>query len=1221
MKNKTNSCLPAPNAAPSAPSPMRKNSAASGSALIVVLGMLAVLMIMGTTFSVFMRTERSGTTNLKHSLTARQATLSALSRVMANIDESFGDPENSAAASQWVWTRDAAGNSYPWKTSTSATEERLPFIASSDTLTRPDTGRPLFWESALMDVRADNTTPINPLAKTLRPQNARILTKEMSEHLTPSQIALTKNAVINWLPIYSGIRSGAYRPDYNAPENDTVVARYAFIAFDSTGLLDMNHGGGDNLTDDIVVGSTSGGGTSFGRFLYDKGSPNHKNFVAVRDAAGGFTSFAELWRHFMNREYDATQEGGSDLMLDPINPTSNPDLFTPDLFTPFAMSVESMAPDGKMKLPLPADTTSAGAKQIWETKTPGSPTPQKIAFAKLANEKFNSVFVAENTFFTNYTRISNSSIPPTLSKTPAGVPQVRLPEITRAQLATQALVDYLDPDDIPDGGIFDNNNSFSYLDYPCTENVPMITGAAAYVELLGTTPNDNGTPAPEDDTVEYVFGISVIVVAKPQSADLAYEGTYEIQGEFEYLNLGEQIGLAFFENNGSPNSGPIHRDVSFSQNGGSSYISLSASGDYPWVTHSKPKPIEMRSYSAKEELTAGYDKDRIKVVVKAEVDPTGVFVKMPALYDTLEDPNKSTVKRIDLDIRLNAKVVNTVTKHVVHQVPAPAFLEPMGPQRHSFFEDIKEYQTDYRIRLRPALFERGRTVDVNRGFGWAFCIDPRFAYDTKGFNNLFFYNPGDLITWISNHMTRDADLAYNGVDHNAQTPDGKLYANNAMFGNILANIVSQLNKNDVEGTISLGNGQGEDDYIKNMLYNVFRNNSTIIADVPDGAEKTWWELAGGVPIYPDVFHSESLRTNSVTGRLFCGRTDRTPGRIFSTKIANSAMQSMAGFGNLLIGPWETLSLMAAFAPNGTLPTGSAADNPNQWAQSFKTDFHRVADYFTLSEPRWPKLIDTVNPSEGLLSIFSGSDKITSAAWKQKWDSLDREYLGGVSSEKLNLNAQPLVKCNDLISGSGRPTADRNYEPLATVITTAPTFNSVSADRLTFNDSKDVADAFYQNVVGTSAGAVFDGISDIGAAAKNADDNPFEPSPMLKAIINANSSRNGFIDADREAFVGGVLDKISTRGQSYTVVLRSDAYSPKFGTDDMLGGTTLATEYAIVDLWRDSEPARRPNGWILGVHDSGGAAVDFNTLTTSEKEAQRRNITHAWHIRSIRYFSP
>ena len=64
----------------------RKQSPRRGSAFVVVIGMLAVMILMGIAFATFIQTEQSGSTSLKNGLVARQSLNSALGRVMEAID-------------------------------------------------------------------------------------------------------------------------------------------------------------------------------------------------------------------------------------------------------------------------------------------------------------------------------------------------------------------------------------------------------------------------------------------------------------------------------------------------------------------------------------------------------------------------------------------------------------------------------------------------------------------------------------------------------------------------------------------------------------------------------------------------------------------------------------------------------------------------------------------------------------------------------------------------------------------------------------------------------------------------------------------------------------------------------------------------------------------------------------------------------------------------------
>ena len=118
------------------------------------------------------------------------------------------------------------------------------------------------------------------------------------------------------------------------------------------------------------------------------------------------------------------------------------------------------------------------------------------------------------------------------------------------------------------------------------------------------------------------------------------------------------------------------------------------------------------------------------------------------------------------------------------------------------------------------------------------------------------------------------------------------------------------------------------------------------------------------------------------------------------------------------------------------------------------------------------------------------------------------------------------------------------------------------------------------------------ISFLGAGTEHA--NPF----LSDFVALADPS----CDHDREALLGGIVDGFSTRGQTYLVIIRADAYSPKFGENESVqDGTTLATTHAVVELFRDSVHARAPDGSLP--MDSDGAPVLY----------------HNWYVRSFRVF--
>ena len=113
----------------------------------------------------------------------------------------------------------------------------------------------------------------------------------------------------------------------------------------------------------------------------------------------------------------------------------------------------------------------------------------------------------------------------------------------------------------------------------------------------------------------------------------------------------------------------------------------------------------------------------------------------------------------------------------------------------------------------------------------------------------------------------------------------------------------------------------------------------------------------------------------------------------------------------------------------------------------------------------------------------------------------------------------------------------------------------------------------------------------------------ESNPRKNNLLEVLLQEEGFeCDADREALLANAANAFTTRGQSFLVVIRADAYSPMFGMGaDVKEGTSLATTHALVELWRDPEPARYADGSFPT--DKDGNEVVY----------------HNWQIRSFRIF--
>lgn len=73
----------------------------SGAAIILVLGMLAILLIMAAAFSVNMRVERMGSGNYRYGVSTRHLLLAALARAVDDIDNSITNSTNSIMFPYW----------------------------------------------------------------------------------------------------------------------------------------------------------------------------------------------------------------------------------------------------------------------------------------------------------------------------------------------------------------------------------------------------------------------------------------------------------------------------------------------------------------------------------------------------------------------------------------------------------------------------------------------------------------------------------------------------------------------------------------------------------------------------------------------------------------------------------------------------------------------------------------------------------------------------------------------------------------------------------------------------------------------------------------------------------------------------------------------------------------------------------------------------------------
>lgn len=1009
---------------------MKHTETRSGSALVVVLGMLAVIMLMAVAFSVYMRTERAGTTNLRHALVAKEMMQSAIARTMQSIDESFGydnggtwvvDPKSNWAAPSW--------------------EE--PYLTSHEPIP--------------VDRRTFQSAPCANVDE--RKASARILTREIMMHLSPSQLALADNARIDWASISSGVSAEWTK--------DPIVGRYAFIAFDVSGLHDMNKAGGGLLKargTDFATNAVNyqvADSLFFGAHDGPEFKPTYDTFVSER-GKNPFMSMAHFWRSLGVRNGPESYDFKLNTPIDP------------DLFTTYSMSLESLAPGGSMKLPLVAPKSDA----------------EKKALAKLAVTSFDRMF-----------------------KEAGDDKQYRFkaaPIFSRADLATQALIDYLDADDVPSGGIVtlkadgsideSRGSGDGYLNFPCTEPVPMVTQAVA--SFLGSK---TGNPVQTDSNPlkwYQEYEISFLAVCEAQYLNQTIPPNlsskkYNLTMEFEFADLSDwlvQLWGAGWETGANgwkvtfPNSSFLAEPQTVSS--GAKTITTTTTGRKIFAKTDEVVVMKILAYNQ----SVDPDNPNYRKISKALQDKLGESIRT--------------------EIRIKAKVLSG--GKVVQQVPGPV-LEKNGRE-------------DYRIRVWPGLYHKPgeRNNDDDWEMGWTMCVDPRFAYNTESVVD--FTGSAGFRFWVDNYLARE-DL-----------PSG---------GNpVMKDIAQALIDEEKAGNIDIGQEIGN-----RLLKNVYFSEPDVTA--AKNIADVW---SNGMKIYPDAFHRPSKG-----GKTFI---DKDPyAAVIKSRIANLPMVSPGELGNLLVGPWETLSLFATFDPQDVVT------------------FHRALDYFSLGESRYPRLSEVA---------------------AKTLPNLKERHLSGMQTGRINLNPQRLVKSSrdyerrgeQILDANGYP--EYNIDPLVCVLSGAGINQDQAAPtQLPVDVAEEIAEAFYREAkIGERAGQdrgalMISRLSDFGHCnvASNAN-------PVLDLLVANGPALKIECDAHREALIANSVNALTVRGQSFLVVIRAEAFSPRYGSDSPENGTTLSTTYAIVELWRDPEPARYPDGSL------------YPDNTTP---------FHPWAIRSIRWF--
>ncbi len=215
---------------------MTIKKSSSGVALIVVLGLVAILMIVSVTFTIHMRVERAGAANLRHAAIARQVVKGGLAAALMAIDKQAGI----SSIPEWYDPNDITSLTYrPFSKFRDGTTDVEGYLWR-DTFVSFNTNNLISGEDSY--VRNNRHTHNKKVSGGV---NAQIFSDEVARYF-PSGLAYRGYATAfsppgnndgsKWRPIIQP----QWQPVFSDTDNDNVMGRYAFFVLNTTCLLDAS---------------------------------------------------------------------------------------------------------------------------------------------------------------------------------------------------------------------------------------------------------------------------------------------------------------------------------------------------------------------------------------------------------------------------------------------------------------------------------------------------------------------------------------------------------------------------------------------------------------------------------------------------------------------------------------------------------------------------------------------------------------------------------------------------------------------------------------------------------------------------------------------------------------------------------------------------------------------------------------------------------------------
>ena len=1103
-----------------------------GSALVIVLGMLSVLLLMGVAFSVTMRTERAGASNMRHADMARHILDSALMRTISDLDTALHVGPDGKKNTK----RD---NDLPVPTN-------LVVVVSTNS------------SNSASDRRSVN-----------------LLSHEASRHLPADQLLAALYAKAEWLPIYGGAR---IVHDNDPTMEDPPVGRYAYVVLNGCGFLDPN----------IVASTNRGFGTDAreiqigddnGRFLglSDLDTDSANDFVDQRDYDGHYVTMRDLLRtnDMVKIIFPSKWKTGWEPNFN--TGVSIPAYFYTNVFSIGGMSLEGLAPA------LEADQSGSSDSPIR--------FPKCALVDPKTGEAFDPSTVEDlDTWVQNVLDAVNFSFQNTWAqqsgKREALPERITDPQTKRSldfdHFAARNILEMLDSDFTPgkchnldsnsDGNKLSEvgtSNDGAYDVYlkamgdnwrwdrlPCVEPAPLldnifIAGGSYGKDSEGSEDRFTFERDRSGDTYDVVGGVTnglktarwwVTLSLRSNPVYPGWNLPEKAEGTFTYawklvgIDVEEKDGINNAEFKKALKEGI--NSVNFDQLKPTPISLKMSQGDV------SPDSKKGKRFDQPDDYNVGWagNQNEYPELVRFSIDvpkKTGKSEQETAsngCYDNIPDSFGLTLHVIGYIGRGDH---NSFDNNILQVVPFQweALNANCASKNEGSVIDvdlilkkdqlIKEFSNGYNGCDGEGKNEAGSgkaSFAEKNALGWAYCLDPRFGY-LKG-------------SWIS---SPSINLDDNSADGKFRKTVVKNHSSDADQGNLndLMNPVTEAYLRDAR-----------EKYGDKNLYQYFSddygNECGLYYGVVGGVSDEMW--SNPQPLSDQFFGFSSYGVMEIQKKALSFHFDRR------ANPANSpfAFTRVAQLGLVPIGTFRTIALYDGFYN---------VDSTSESALQDKVGIRqRVLDFFTM------------------------------------------DPTGTVHRGQVNLNLPRTVRWKTNSDGDWELSADQyNTLPLTAALNGCPLLewlNSTSNNKLDWDQAAELAEAFANTLKRTdndaskpnrtgdiedwNARGVAHDLSILGRASKEHS----EIAGSWDAVLRDSTFFPKSCDFEREGVIRNSAGLFTTRQQLFTILIKADSFTPKFGFSDVEHGTSLASVQAIAHIWRDPEPLRDKDGEpILDINDN------------------------------------